>query len=629
MRRDWFWILAACLLVYANSLDNGFHYDDEHSIQKNIHIRDLENFTRFFTDPSTFSVDHDKGMFRPLLLISYALNYAYGEYEVTSFHVVNLALHTAIACLLWALIVSLGAGRQTALVAGLLFALHPLGSEPVNYISSRSESLAALFYVGALWCFVAGGAHEVNRYRVASWFCLFAGLLSKSSAITLPAVLLLYDFVFLSDFNGKKLLRYFTRRHLGYWLIALAYLATITANSFLTNSLSRRVRGMDEQLLTQSKAFAYYAKLLIWPHGLNVEHQFSVSSSVEVAVAVALMLFFSCAVLLFWSFRRRWRGTFFLIMWALISLAPVVIMPLNVLVNERRLYLPTVAFCAGLALVLHSRFLRRYATALSAVLLVLYAGLTWQRNGVWQDNFSLWGDAVAKAPQMPRVQLYMGNTHKDAAMALPPESPVTAAHWEQARSYFRRAIELESGGGDLALRALNNLGAVSFVLRDIDAAEKAYRRAVELNPDYADALVNLGTIYHERGRVEQDSALSQAILTEAVEFYRRALKFLPNHADAWANMGLAYFDLSNFTRAKQSYDKAYYLNPNNPRLLNNYGNYYATLAQRAQGESQRQHLDRARKYYQQALRLNPAYPAPNRGLQFIEQMLQQGAKQAP
>lgn len=214
-------------------------------------------------------------------------------------------------------------------------------------------------------------------------------------------------------------------------------------------------------------------------------------------------------------------------------------------------------------------------------------------------------------------------------MLLPPESEVTAAHWEQSRSYFRRVIKLQPDGGDIALRALNNLGAVSFVLRDIDAAEKAYRRAVELNPDYADALVNLGTIYHERGRVEQDSALSQAILTEAVGFYRRALKFLPNHADAWANMGLAYFDLSNFTRAKQSYDKAYYLNPNNPRLLNNYGNYYATLAQRAQGESQRQHLDRARKYYQQALRLNPAYPAPNRGLQFIEQMLQQGAKQAP
>jgi len=626
MKRDWAWILAACLLVYANSLDNSFHYDDEHSIQKNIHIRDLGNFTRFFTDPSTFSVDHDKGMFRPLLLVSYALNYAYGGYEVAGYHVVNLGLHAAIACLLWALIWSLGAGRQAALVAGLLFALHPLGSEPVNYISSRSESIAALFYVGALLAFVAKGAHETNRYRIVSWLCLVAGLLSKSSAITLPAVLLLYDLVFLSDFNLPRLLRNFTRRHLGYWLIALAYIATITANSFLTNSLSRRVRGMDEQLLTQSKALAYYVKLLIWPHGLNVEHQFSVSSNVEAAVVVSLLLLLSSVTLLVWSFRRRWRGTFFFITWALISLAPVVIMPLNVLVNERRLYLPAVAFCAGLALILHSRFLRRYATGLSAALLVLYAGLTWQRNEVWHDNFALWTDAVAKAPQMPRVHLYMGNTHKDAAMLLPAESPVAAAHWEQARFYFRRAIELEPGRGDLALRALNNLGAVSFVLRDIDAAEKAYRRAVDINPDYADALVNLGTIYHERGRVQQDPALSQALLKEAVEFYRRALRLLPNHADAWANMGLAHFDLSDFERAVQSYDKAYFLNPNNPRLLNNYGNYHATLAQRTRGEAQRGHLGKARQYYQRALRLSPSYPAPQRGLQFVEQMIAQGAK---
>jgi protein O-mannosyl-transferase len=629
MKRDWIWILGACLLVYANSLDNSFHYDDEHSIQKNIHIRDLGNFPRFFTDPSTFSVDHDKGMFRPLLLVSYALNYAYGEYDVASYHVVNLGLHAAIACLLWALICSLGASRQAALVAGLLFALHPIGSEPVNYISSRSESLAALFYVGALLAFVAKGAHETNRYRIVSWFCLVAGLLSKSSAITLPAVLLLYDFVFLSDFNLSRLLRTFVRRHLGYWLIALVYIVTITANSFLTNSLARRVRSMDEQLLTQSKGLAYYAKLLIWPHGLNVEHQFSVSSSAESAVVVAFLLLVSCAVLLFWSFRRHWRGTFFFIMWALISLAPVVIMPLNVLVNERRLYLPAVAFCAGLALVLHSRYMRRHATVLSAAVLILYAGLTWQRNEVWHDNFSLWSDAVAKAPQMPRVHLYMGNTHKDAALALPPESPLTAAHWEQARFYFRRALELEPGRGDLALRALNNLGAVSFVLRDIDAAEKAYRRAVEINPDYADALVSWGTIYHERGRVQKDPALSQAILTEAVEFYRRALRLLPNHADAWANMGLAYFDLSDFQRAKEAYDKAYYLNPNNPRLLNNYGNYYATLAQRTQGEERRAHLGKARQYYQLALRLNPAYPAPRSGLKFVEQMAAQEANSAP
>jgi protein O-mannosyl-transferase len=628
MKRDWLWILGACFIVYANSLDNGFHYDDEHSIQKNVHIRDLGNLGRFFTDPSTFSVDHDKGMFRPLLLVSYTLNYAHGQYEVTGYHLVNLGLHAATSCLLWALLVALGSTRRTALVAGLLFALHPLGSEPVNYISSRSESLAAFFYLGALLAFSAGGARGKSSYRLLSWVCLAAGLLSKSSAITLPAVLLVYDFVFLSDFDFKKLQRYFLRRHLGYWVLALFYLVAIIGNRFLTNSLARRVRDMDEQILTQIKAFAYYAKLLAWPHGLNVEHQFAVGSTPNAAVAFSFLLLGTCAALLFWSYRRRLRSVMFFALWALIALAPVMIMPLNVLVNERRLYLPAAAFCAGLALVLNSRSLRRFAPHLSAVVLLFYAGLTWQRNEVWHDNFSLWRDAVDKAPQMPRVHLYMGNTHKDAAMLLPPESEVTAAHWEQSRSYFRRAIELQPNGGDIALRALNNLGAVSFVLRDIDTAEKAYRRCIELNPDYADALVNLGTIYHERGRVEPDVSRSQKALKESVEYYLRALRILPNHADARANLGLAYFDLGDFESAKKSYDQAQFLNPNNPRLLNNYGNYYVTIAQQAQGDKRRQQLLEARRYYQRAIRLNPAYKAPQNSLKLVEQMLKQGGGEA-
>ncbi len=623
MKRDWIWILGACVLVYANSLDNGFHYDDEHSIQKNVHIRDLGNLGRFFTDPSTFSVDHDKGMFRPLLLISYALNYAYGEYEVAGYHWVNLLLHAANACLLWGLLMALGMGRRAALLAGLLFALHPLGSEPVNYISSRSESLAALFYLAGLLAFVAAGRDHLLKFRAISWLCLAAGLMSKSSAITLPAVLLVYDFIFLSGFDLKKLRLHFVRRHLGYWLVISVYLFIITGNRFLTNSLANRVRGMDEQVLTQVKAFAYYAKLLFWPLGLNVEHQFSVAKTVDVAVVLGLFFLLSFVALMIWCYRRRLSAGLFFGLWLLISLAPVMIMPLNVLVNERRLYLPLAALCAGLAFALHSRYLRRYTNALAAFVLLFYAALTWQRNEVWQDNFSLWGDAVARAPQMPRVHLYMGNTHKDAARLLPPDSEVTAAHWAEARSYFRRAIELQPQGGDLALRALNNLGAVSFVLKDIDAAERAYRRAVELNPEYADALVNLGTVYHERGRVEADPSRSQAKLKEAVTHYSRALRLLPNHADAWANMGLAYFDLGDFERARKSYDRAEYLNATNPNLLNNYGNLYLTLAQRDGGEKRQQYLIKGRQYYQRAIRLNPAYEAPRRGLQFVEQMLAQ------
>ena len=132
--------------------------------------------------------------------------------------------------------------------------------------------------------------HRLGRaaFKYVSWICLLAGLLTKSSVITLPAALLLFDGIFLHRVRSKWSLREAVSRHGVYWLIAAVYLLSIILNRFLTTSLANRVRSMDEQLLTQVKALAYYGKLLVWPYGLNVEHQFLVSDSADGAVLAAL-----------------------------------------------------------------------------------------------------------------------------------------------------------------------------------------------------------------------------------------------------------------------------------------------------------------------------------------------------
>ena len=273
MKQGWALILipGVCILVYFNSLENSFHYDDEHSIQNNIHLRALGNIPTFFVDPATFSRDADKGMYRPLLLLTYALNYAWGGYEVLGYHVVNLFLHALNACLVWWLVCAMHDRREVALLAGLLFALHPLGSEPVNYISSRSESLAAVFYLLGMAAFISGGHQQKGRILALSWVALALGLLSKSTVITLPAVLLIYDYLFISGRKLPALWRCFLRRHAPYWGIAVGYLILISANGFFTNSIRSPVRDGWTQLLTQIKAFAYYLQLLFWPLRLRVE----------------------------------------------------------------------------------------------------------------------------------------------------------------------------------------------------------------------------------------------------------------------------------------------------------------------------------------------------------------------
>ena len=144
-----FSLLAA--ILYANALHNPFHYDDRHSIEHNKHLRSLRNIPQFFTDPGTFSSERRGTMFRPLLLSSYAVNYAMHENWVSGFRIANLGLHVLCSLALFALVSRWGRLPREAWAVGLLFLLHPLHGEPINYISSRSDLLVAFFYLLALY----------------------------------------------------------------------------------------------------------------------------------------------------------------------------------------------------------------------------------------------------------------------------------------------------------------------------------------------------------------------------------------------------------------------------------------------------------------------------------------------
>jgi len=235
---------------------------------------------------------------------------------------------------------------------------------------------------------------------------------------------------------------------------------------------------------------------------------------------------------------------------------------------------------------------------------------------------------------MPRVHLYLGNVYKDAAMTTGYVAE-QRNHWQAALAEYQQAIELDPSG-DLGLRSLNNSGAVHFKLRQMEedpakqkyhmeAAENAYRQAVEANPQYADGLVNLGSIYHERGRIEKGSEeVSRSLFKQAIIYYQEALKIEPNHPLAYANMGLAYFDLGDLEQARQAYEKAHAVTPWNPGLLNNMANLYIELAKKNPGEQGRKFLEIAKQLYQQAIRQNPAYDTPQRGLKQVEAMLNSG-----
>ena len=518
LNRALFAPLALFVLVglglFAPALDYPFHYDDRHSIEHNKHLRSLGNIPAFFTDPGTFSSERVGTMFRPLLLVSYALNYALHETRPTGYRLVNLLLHALCATLLFALVARSGHHRE-AWALGWLFLLHPLHREPVHYISSRSDLLVSFFYLLAVVLFTARPGAGLAAYA--------AGLLSKSVAITLPVALGLW--IWLREGAARLRNRFFA----GLLLLSGLYLATILANRFLTSSLAKAPRPFDLQLWTQCKALVYYLWLFCMPRALSVEHPFAVAQSpFDPAVVLSGLLLASLGWLVYVG-RRRVEAlacAFFVL-----ALAPASLMPLNILVSERRMYLAS-AGLAAIAVWAWGRMVRRRGRAgwvVGVALCGVLALLGWQRHPVWSSDIALWEDAVAKGPEMFRARANLG-------LAYAKEQ-----RWREAIAQLEKVLQIKPDYAD----AWVELGNIRHELGALDRAEADYRRALEFNPALEGVYYNLGNIAMHRGN-----------LVAASEFYRETLKRNPEFTNAYNNLGQALEKAGEIERALPHYQEA-------------------------------------------------------------------------
>ena len=539
------WIAASVFLLacvsHLNSLGGDFHYDDQHSLVENPHVRDPGAIVAYFSDPATFSGEAAMAMYRPLVVLSYALTYALAGYSPWPYLLFNMLVHALVAMLVTLLVADRTGQVVLGWWTGALFAVHPINAQVVNYISSRSESLAIMGVLAAVYWLGRGA----RGWGVAAYVL---ALMSKSVAVVGWPLLLLWD-------RGRSV-----RAH--WWPLAATtalYVAVIIANQFLIRSLAQDVRSYGVQLYTQTKAFAYYLYLLSMPVRLSVEHPLVESHAPgEAAVLAAGLLL---ASLVYLAVKNRSNAAAVGLGMALLGLAIPFFVPLNVLVNEHRTYLA----CFGLLFAITGS-LRAGRSALAwagAIALCALVVLGWQRNAVWEDEYTLWSAAARQVPNAFRVQSNLG-------LALYERGELAAAH--QALS---RALELNPRYA----RSWSNMGLVSEGLGHYGAAESAYKTALDLRPDLAGLRANLGRLYLGNGRYgEAIAALEQALALDprsaaartnlglahqragrldlAVAAYRRALATGGASGELYNNLGLAYQDLGRLDEAEAALAKA-------------------------------------------------------------------------
>lgn len=560
------------VLVYFNSLSNGFVFDDYVVIVQNKYLTARgADFLSFFNH-AYFKIAGGEASYRPVATLSYYLIHLAAGLNPFYYHLSSVLLHILNVLLVYRLARLILKNPLAALVAGLLFACHPVQTETVDCIAYNEDLLACFFYLLAFIWYLKATPEDAKKtavkYYSGSLICFLLGLLSKEMAITLPAVLLLYDLTLRAadrqSFGPAMILKTVKDRgglYVGYAAVSLFYL--VLRFKFLSNPAEQATSfyaSLIERILYLPDHIFSFMKLAIFPAALNADYVFSyppgffaMSNLVGFAVVVGL------AAVSFYIYKYS-RKIFFCIWWFLITLFPVYnIIPIFNPLAERYLYIPLIGFCLLVSIIFSSLYLKRFAKSpplkivtLVALLTVVgsYATATVLRNPDWKDNFTLWSKTVVSSPNSSIAHGSLGRAYQERGQL------------EKAVAEYEKALRIYPAD----YKAHYNLGVI-YDQQDLPAkAVHHYQRAIELNPQYIDARFNLGNVYQKQG-----------LLDKAVQQFRKVIELDPQDVEARNNLGVVYARQDKLDRAIIEWEKVLDIDPTNQSARQNVAKARAIL----------------------------------------------------
>ncbi len=519
-------ILAATAAVYIPSIDGEFVFDDEHLVSN-----------RLVTEPFARPADWVTAV-RPVTTFTFALNHLAVGFDTRGWHLTNVAIHLATVVLAWALArLSLARARFSkpegaALAAASLFALHPVQTEAVAYLSQRSESLASGFYLAALLLLLVRDEAPAATRRALLFLTAAAlhvlGLGAKPIAVTLPMVWLLHAAMLPAPCEGSSSAWQRVRRRLpaAMILVALSAASGIATLTGVTGSSHAGfgLAGLSpaNYAATELRVIPTYLRLLVWPAGQCADWFFRISKSFwEPAVlscAALLAALVTGAILVAVRVRDAAgdeagaaRAASFGSLFFLIMLLPTsTVVPLRDPLAEHRVYLAAlgvfVAAGAWAAVAVRRLAGSRAPLVGSAVALAVLAALgvaSVRRSAVWSSSLALWSDAAQKSPEKARVHLYFGN---ELLIANRPE---------EALAEFNRARELARDHTISGTVLLEKIVRTLLITGRREQARADVGRVLARLPRYPAALALLAMVEFDSDRdLESERAALSALATD-------------------------------------------------------------------------------------------------------------------
>jgi len=582
-------LAAAALGAYWPVLHNGFVWDDDRYIQGNVQLLTARGLGRIW-----FSIGSEP-QYYPLTHTTFWLEYRLWRGNPLPYHLDNLLLHTASAIVLWRLLRRLQV--PGAWFAALLFCVHPVQVESVAWATERKNVLSGLLYLLALWAYLRNDLSPRWRWYLASLFLFGAALLSKSVTATLPAAILLILWWKRGRIVGRDI------RLLVPFFLAAAAMGSLTAwmekhvvgavgPDFPSNFLQR--------LCIAARAPWFYLSKLIWPTRLTFMYP---RWTVDPIQRPWLLLFALCTVAAItglWLLRQRLgRGPLTAWLYFLLTLFPALgfanFFPMRYsYVADHFQYLacigPIALFSAGIC-----RWLPRLASLpIGLVIAAIFCVLANRQCRVYHDLKTLWADTLAKNPAAWAAHVGYGEVLRE-------EGDLDAAE-----AQFRRALQLRPDDGTI----FTHIG-LCYAMRGDDArAIRCYQRALELLPDSPEPVVHrfraepyyyLGIAYTDLADRQAGDAQDRQL---AIDAYRRAIQIEPNYELAMINLGLVYASEQRYDDAIDEYRQALLVNPDSVKARNNLGNALIALGR----------WDEAMDQYRRVLQDHPDNAMAHNGL---------------
>jgi tetratricopeptide (TPR) repeat protein len=553
-------VFVSSVLLYINTLDNDFVWDDRTLVVENANIRTLDWPTvgRLFTTHYWEITGKPGGLYRPLTALSFYMDHRLYGKDPRGYHLTNVTLNGLVCLLAFLFTLQLFGSKLTALVTALIFASIPLHTENVAWVAGRTDLMATLFMLASLQCYVWWRRRGAVVGLVLSVLAFVAAILAKEFALVLPPIIVLlelgpFPLLLRERVTSKPRVILTTLAFFGIAVLFFAIRTKILGSS--VHFFKPFATGFIDTAALSLSILAHYCYKLLFPFVLNAESEFPTPDSFwnfHTLVGLAVIALAAYGV---YRWRRRGEivlGTSILV----IGLAPVLnVFPITEVSAERFLYFPSLGFALVVAVLFVAGISRRpeIVAGTLVLLLVAFGTRTYIRNFDWRNEITLFRHTVAVADDNARAHLNLGNAH------------YRAGRHHQALGEYRQAVEIDpnyAGAWSSSAGAYKALGRLGDAFRCMEMA-------LAIEPNNADYHNSMGILLVQEERY-----------ADAAESFRRALQINPDLARGQFNLGLALFKLDDFADAIPAFQGVphkeidfvlsyYYLATSESRLGNN------------------------------------------------------------